>query len=46
MGRKKIYNTENELSNAKKKWWKNYYYKNQKLVKEKNLKRYHDKKLS
>ena len=44
MGRKKIYKTDEERFEAKKRWWLSYYYRNQELVKQKNLDRYHKNK--
>lgn len=44
MGRKRKHLTEEDLHEAKKIWWMNYYLKNKEVVKEKNKKRYHAKK--
>ena len=44
MGRKKIYKTDEEREDARKKWWLDYYYKNKEMVKRKNLERYHKNK--
>lgn len=44
MGRKKKYQTEGEKCEAQKKWAMEYYWRNKENIKEKNLKRYHEKK--
>jgi hypothetical protein len=44
MGRKKKYQTEEELIEANKRWCMEYYERNKELMKEKNKKRYHDRK--
>lgn len=44
MGRKKKYQTEEEALEAQRRWNMEYYERNKELVREKNKKRYHDRK--
>jgi hypothetical protein len=44
MGRKKKYQTEEETLEAQRRWNMEYYERNKELVREKNKKRYHDRK--
>ena len=46
MGRKKIYKTDEELLEAKRKWKMGYYWRNKEELQKKNLARYHEKKNS
>jgi len=43
MGRIKKYMTKEEKYEAQKRWVMEYYWKNKEMIKEKNLKRYHEK---
>lgn len=44
MGRKKKYLTKEEKIEANKRWCAEYYERNKELIREKNKKKYHDKK--
>lgn len=42
MGRKRIYKTKEEIITARRRWSKDYYYRNQEECKKKRLKRYRE----
>lgn len=44
MGRHKKYHSEKEKTDARKKRQMEYYWRNQDIIKKKNLKRYHERK--